>query len=132
MSDKIYYEILTSRCALGGTTGRAGLHSEVSAPRVVCRAAQRIGRGRSCGLSGTGEEGPLRPDHVYMLLGIPPKYSMAVVVGYLQGKSAMHIARTYYGKERHFTGENFWVRSYFVFLLHIDYSQYEAFQIPYQ
>ena len=60
------------------------------------------------------EEGHLRPDHVHMLLSIPPKYAVAGVVGYLKGKSAIHIARTYRGKERNFTGENFWARGYFV------------------
>jgi putative transposase len=60
------------------------------------------------------EEGHLRPDHVHMLLSIPPKYAVAGIVGYLKGKSAIHIARTYRGKERNFTGENFWARGYFV------------------
>jgi putative transposase len=60
------------------------------------------------------EEGHLRPDHVHMLLSIPPKYAVAAIVGYLKGKSAIHIARTYRGKERNFTGENFWARGYFV------------------
>jgi putative transposase len=60
------------------------------------------------------EEGHLRPDHVHMLLSIPSKYAVAAIVGYLKGKSAIHIARTYRGKERNFTGENFWARGYFV------------------
>jgi len=60
------------------------------------------------------EEGHLRPDHVHMRLSIPPKYAVAAIVGYLKGKSAIHIARTYRGKERSFTGENFWARGYFV------------------
>ena len=60
------------------------------------------------------EEGHLRPDHVHRLLSIPPKYAVAAIVGYLKGKSAIHIARTYRGKARNFTGENFWARGYFV------------------
>jgi putative transposase len=60
------------------------------------------------------EEGHLRPDHVHMLLSIPPKYSVAAVVGYLKGKSAIHIARTYRGRSRNFLGESFWARGYFV------------------
>ena len=60
------------------------------------------------------EEGHLRPDHVHLRLSIPPKYAVAAIVGYLKGKSAIHIARTYRGKERSFTGENFWARGYFV------------------
>ena len=60
------------------------------------------------------EEGHLRPDHVHRLLSMPPKYAVAAIVGYLKGKSAIPIARTYRGKERTFTGENFWARGYFV------------------
>ena len=60
------------------------------------------------------EEGHLRADHVHMLVSIPPKYAVAAIVGYLKGKSAIHIARTYRGKERNFTGEHFWARGYFV------------------
>ena len=60
------------------------------------------------------EEGHLQADHVPMLVSIPPKYAVAQVVGYLKGKSAIHIARTYRGKERNFTGEHFWARGYFV------------------
>jgi putative transposase len=47
-------------------------------------------------------------DHVHMLVSIPPKYSVAQVVGYVKGKSAIHIARTYMGKGRNFMGEHFW------------------------
>jgi len=60
------------------------------------------------------EEGPLQPDHVHMRLSIPPKYAVAQVVGYLKGKSAIHIARTYGGRQQNFVGENFWARGYFV------------------
>jgi putative transposase len=60
------------------------------------------------------EEGHVMPDHVHMLLSIPPKYSVAQVVGYLKGKSAIHIARTYMNVRRNFVGQNFWARGYFV------------------
>ena len=60
------------------------------------------------------EEGHLQPDHVHMLLAIPPKYAVAQVVGYLTGKSAIHIARTYGGRPQNFVGEHFWARGYFV------------------
>lgn len=59
-------------------------------------------------------EGHILPDHVHMLLSIPPKYSVAQVVGYIKGKSAIQIARTFIGKRRNFTGESFWARGYFV------------------
>ena len=60
------------------------------------------------------EEGHIMPDHVHMLLSIPPKYSVAEVVGYIKGKSAIHIARTYLGRERNYKGQHFWARGYFV------------------
>ena len=59
-------------------------------------------------------EGHIMLDHVHMLLSIPPKYSVAQVVGYIKGKSAIHIARTYGGKVRNFVGEHFWARGYMV------------------
>jgi len=60
------------------------------------------------------DEGHLMRDHVHMLVSIPPKYSVSQVVGYMKGKSAIHIARTFMGKPRNFTGESFWARGYFV------------------
>lgn len=60
------------------------------------------------------EEGHLMPDHVHMLISIPPKYSVAQVVGYIKGKSAIHLARTYGERKRNFVGQNFWARGYFV------------------
>ena len=58
-------------------------------------------------------EGHLCIDHVHMYIAIPPKYAVAQVVGYIKGKSAIHIARTFSGRTRNFTGENFWARGYF-------------------
>jgi putative transposase len=60
------------------------------------------------------EEGHLMADHVHMLVSIPPKYSVAQVVGYIKGKSAIHVARAYMGKRQNFVGQHFWARGYFV------------------
>ena len=60
------------------------------------------------------EEGHLASDHVHMLISIPPKYSVSQVIGYIKGKSAIHIARTYLGKRQNFVGQHFWARGYFV------------------
>jgi putative transposase len=60
------------------------------------------------------EEGHLMPDHVHMMISIPPKYSVSQVVGYVKGKSAIHVARAYGGRKRNFVGQNFWARGYFV------------------
>jgi putative transposase len=60
------------------------------------------------------EEGHLLPDHVHMLLAIPPKYAVSQVVGYIKGKSAIHLARVYGENRRNFVGQHFWARGYFV------------------
>jgi len=59
-------------------------------------------------------EGHLMPDHVHMLISIPPKYAVAQVVGFIKGKSAIHIARTFAGRKRNYVGEHFWARGYYV------------------
>src|ERR1700684_916009 len=60
------------------------------------------------------EEGHLLLDHVHMLLSIPPKYAVSQVVGYIKGKSAIHLARTYGERKQNFVGQHFWARGYFV------------------
>jgi putative transposase len=60
------------------------------------------------------EEGHLMVDHVHMLISIPPKYAVAHVVGFIKGKSAIHIARTFMDRKRNFVGQHFWARGYFV------------------
>jgi len=60
------------------------------------------------------EEGHLLVDHVHMLVSIPPKYSVAQVIGYLKGKSAIHIARAFADRPRNYVGQHFWARGYFV------------------
>ena len=59
-------------------------------------------------------EGHLLPDHIHLLLSIPPKYSVSQTIGYLKGKSAIQIARTYMGRKKNFTGQHFSARGYFV------------------
>ncbi len=60
------------------------------------------------------EEGHLMPDHVHMLLSVPPKYSVASVMGFVKGKSAIHLARVYAGRRRNYVGQHFWARGYWV------------------
>ena len=59
-------------------------------------------------------EGHLMPDHVHMLISIPPKYAVAQVVGFIKGKSAIAIARKFNGRKKNFTGQHFWARGYHV------------------
>jgi putative transposase len=54
------------------------------------------------------------PDHVHMLLSIPPKYAVSRVVGFIKGKSAIHVARVYGERRRNFVGQHFWARGFFV------------------
>ena len=69
-----------------------------------------LARQRECVI----EEGHIMSDHVHIMISIPPKYSVAQVVGFIKGKSAIHIARTYTGRQRNFVGQHFWARGYFV------------------
>jgi putative transposase len=60
------------------------------------------------------EEGHLMSDHVHMMISIPPKYAVSQVVGYIKGKSAIHLARVYGERKRSFVGLHFWARGYYV------------------
>jgi putative transposase len=60
------------------------------------------------------EEGHLMQDHVHMMISIPPKYAVSQVVGYIKGKSAIHLARVYGERKRSFVGQHFWARGYYV------------------
>jgi putative transposase len=60
------------------------------------------------------EEGHLMSDHVHMMISIPPKYAVSQVVGFIKGKSAIHLARVYGEHRRNFVGQSFWARGYFV------------------
>jgi len=65
-------------------------------------------------------EGHLRPDHVHMMIRIPPKYSVSHVMGYIKGKSAIRMARDFMGRNQGFKGYHFWARGYFVSTVGID------------
>ena len=60
------------------------------------------------------EEGHLRSDHVHMMIAIPPKYAVSQVIGYIKGKSAIHLARVYGERKRNFVGQHFWARGFYV------------------
>ena len=72
-------------------------------------------------------EGHLRPDHVHILVSVPPKLSVSSVVGFIKGKSAIYIARNFSyiarnfsGRRRNFTGESFWARGFYVSTVGLD------------
>ena len=60
------------------------------------------------------EEGHLMSDHVHMMIAIPPKHAVSQVIGYIKGKSAIHLARVYGERKRNFVGQHFWARGFFV------------------
>jgi putative transposase len=72
-------------------------------------------------------EGHLMADHVHVLIRIPPKYSVAHVVGFLKGKSAIHIARTFMNRKKNFMGESFWARGYYVSTVGKDEKAVQAY-----
>jgi putative transposase len=74
-----------------------------------------------CRQKGVGIlEGNAMLDHIHIVLSIPPKYSVAMVVGYLKGKSAIQIHREMLGVKKGFTGKNFWSRGYCVSTVGLD------------
>jgi putative transposase len=58
------------------------------------------------------EEGHLLVDHAHMLISILPKYAVSQVVGFIKGRSAIHLARVYDEKKGNFVGQHFWARGY--------------------
>ena len=78
--------------------------------RGIGRIVRELGQRHGVGLV----EGHAVSDHVHVLLGIPPKLSVANTVGFLKGKSAIRIHREYLGRQRNFTGYHFWARGYCV------------------
>ena len=72
-------------------------------------------------------EGHAMPDHIHLVLSIPPKYSVAMVVGYLKGKSAIQIHRRLLGVNRGFTGKHFWSRGYCISTVGLDEKTVRAY-----
>src|SRR5436853_1888732 len=56
-------------------------------------------------------EGHIMPDHVHMLISIPPKHAVSQVIGLIKVKSAIHLARVYGGKKRNSVGQHFWAEA---------------------
>ena len=73
------------------------------------------------------EAGHMVQDHVHMLIKIPPKYSVAEVVGYIKGKSAIAVARQFGAKQRNFNGERFWARGYAVSTVGFEEAKIKAY-----
>src|ERR1700761_4285051 len=78
--------------------------------RELGRVFRRLAEQKECRI----EEGHIRLDHVHMLISIPPKLAVSSVVGYLKGKSAIHVARHFLKRGRNYAGQSLWARGYFV------------------
>ena len=72
-------------------------------------------------------EGHMVQDHVHMMIKIPPKYSVAEVIGYIKGKSAIAVARQFGGKQRNFNGEKLWARGYAVSTVGFNQDQIKSY-----
>ena len=59
-------------------------------------------------------EGHMMPDHIHMLLSIPPKYSVSSVMGYLKGKSALMIFERHANLKYKYGNRHFWCEAYYV------------------
>src|SRR6516165_12624969 len=70
----------------------------------------RLAKQKECWI----EEGHIMPDHVHMLINVPPKLAVSSVVGYIKGKSAIHVARHFLKRERNYAGQRIWARGFFV------------------
>ena len=91
--------------------------------QYLCQVFHDLARQRG----STIIKGGMVQDHVHMLISIPPKYSVAEVVGYIKGKSAISVARQFGGKKKNFNGEQFWARGYAVSTVGFEESQISAY-----
>jgi len=94
-----------------------GIHPEVPQKDAVWGVAATLGevfRKLAVQKESRIEEGHLLPDHVHMMIAIPPKYAVSQVIGFIKGKSAIHLARVYGERKRNFEDQHFRARGYYV------------------
>jgi putative transposase len=72
-------------------------------------------------------EGKAVSDHMHMLLSVPPKYSIAMTIGYLKGKSAIRIHREVLRTKGTLFGREFWARGYCVSTVGLDEQQIKQY-----
>ena len=65
------------------------------------------------------------PEHIHMLVTIPPKYSVAQIVGYLKGKSSLMIFEKYANMKYKYGNRHFWCRGYYVDTVTYFYGHYK-------
>ena len=99
--DRKYHVVFIPKCRRKTLYGQLRQHLGEVFKRLAAQKESRI------------EEGHLMVDHVHMMIAIPPKYAVSQVVGFIKGKSAIHLARVYGERKRNFVGQH-WARGYFV------------------
>ena len=67
------------------------------------------------------------PDHIHVLLSVPPKYAIAFAVGYLKGKSAIRVHRELLWTQGTLFGRAFWSRGYCVSTVGLDETTIRAY-----
>ena len=97
-----YHVVFIPKCRRKTLYGQLRQHLGEVFKRLAAQKESRI------------EEGHLMVDYVHMMIAIPPKYAVSQVVGFIKGKSVIHLARVYGEKKRNFVGQHFWARGYFV------------------
>jgi putative transposase len=65
-------------------------------------------------------EGNVQPDHIHMVLSIPPNYCVSRVMGFLKGKSSIQMYRKFDGLRKKYYGQHFWSRGYAVTTIGLD------------
>jgi putative transposase len=76
---------------------------------------------------GKIEEGHLMPDHIHMLISIPPKHAGASILGFLKGKSSIWVAQNIANKKQNCVGHKFWARGYYVSTVGADEKTVRAY-----
>ena len=71
-------------------------------------------------------EGTAKSDHIHMVLRIPPRYSVASIIGFLKGKSAIRLHNEFSNKKS-VTQKSFWARGYFVRTIGLDQKTVEEY-----
>jgi len=97
-----YHVVFIPKCRRKKLYGELRRHLGEVLKRLAAQKESRI------------EEGHLMPDHVHMLISIPPKHAVSQVVGFIKGKSAIHMARVYGERKKNFVGQHFWARGFLV------------------
>ena len=73
------------------------------------------------------EEVNIQPDHVHLIISIPPKYSVSEMMGYLKGKVAIKLFNQQRELTRQYWGKHFWSRGYCVSTVGLNEEQIKKY-----